>query len=598
MQDAASTGRIYPLVVELAALTVLFLLVDALVLKFIFPGYFDPFWPHHSDYYIAPALAFSPKRFLATLTYPRPVGSAIYWLSGHLKTRGAIAVLLLFVAANFAMITTIIRRSLGMRADWKFILAAAVFAYMIASHPYQYQFSTWDGQAQISLAFILAATLMYMRGTSSWVCAVVLLLGFLSKETYIASALFCACAWAATQKTERRSYAPIIAVAISAFIALTIEHFLSSPFTSGSLGASDPYFINLAPTSVAHLWSRYILDGMTTASSAAVLLAILAIVIARGIRDAASMWAICLPIAGMLALLPNSILPNHYYEGYSFNAAYLMFAPLLVMASTFTLSAKSRVLTVCVAVAAITSPIQSRAAFSKQDWIVTNQKRQKLFLQTLGGLMRQIPRNGETILITGVSFPYSPFEYTSSLGSISKPADTRLISVAYDQHYQVPFTKMLNANEPTVSMIEESDTGSVRFDEAWLFRPDGSLVRKITSTSDLPSRSGGFPSPTDFLKWPELLDSLGDGAPHKNDGYGDLQCGISLINYHAYAEADQCLSRARATLANNPYPFYWSGVAFEAIGKTEEAKRAYSSAIALQANSPNPAFQQALNRIK
>ena len=44
------------------------------------------------------------------------------------------------------------------------------------------------------------------------------------------------------------------------------------------------------------------------------------------------MLSLVLPIAGALAWLPNALLPNHHFEAYSWNGAYLIYAPVLLLA--------------------------------------------------------------------------------------------------------------------------------------------------------------------------------------------------------------------------------------------------------------------------
>lgn len=99
-------GRLPRWVAEFSVLLVLFLLIDGLVLKLVFPKFVDPFWPLHSDFYIPAALAYSPAGFWKVLSYPRPVGYAFFWLIGHLKTRGAMVAVLLLVGVNYSLFVT------------------------------------------------------------------------------------------------------------------------------------------------------------------------------------------------------------------------------------------------------------------------------------------------------------------------------------------------------------------------------------------------------------------------------------------------------------------------------------------------------------
>ena len=70
------------------------LLIHGLVLYFVFPGYYSPLWPNHSDFYIPVALAQSNLAFTDYLRFPRPMGFIFSGLIGHLGTRGAMLVVI------------------------------------------------------------------------------------------------------------------------------------------------------------------------------------------------------------------------------------------------------------------------------------------------------------------------------------------------------------------------------------------------------------------------------------------------------------------------------------------------------------------------
>ena len=62
------------------------LLVTALYwvcLQFVFPGFFAPADPLHSDYYLPPALVADEEPIWDKLDYPRPAGFFALWVFGH-----------------------------------------------------------------------------------------------------------------------------------------------------------------------------------------------------------------------------------------------------------------------------------------------------------------------------------------------------------------------------------------------------------------------------------------------------------------------------------------------------------------------------------
>jgi hypothetical protein len=598
---AAKNGTATAWLVEAAAFSVLFLIIDAIVLRCIFPGYFDPFWPHHSDYYMPAAIAYSPAGFLEVLTYPRPVGQIFFWLIGHLGTRGAMIAVLLVVAVNYALIVMLTRRFFSLSMNWKLAFSATLFAYLLASHPYQYQMSTWDSFAQLSLLLLLLATTLRMRGGSLWTCAVLVLLAFLAKETYILSAALLAVTWFALQRFRKASIVPILVVGCSAVFALAAEHFLSSPFTAVRGMQGGPYEIIWGIHSVASEWFQYAIEGMNWLGLSAIILAEIGVALVFGIRSKEFLLSSAFLVAGLFAWLPNSLLPNHHFAGYSWNGAYLFYAPVIVLAALIGQNTFVKILSSVIAAAAISNPILSAPAFAKQDWMIMNQKRQKQFLLTLGGLMQQLPAEGKTVLVSGVNFPYSPFGYKGSLRAINKPANTNFIVVAYEHYFEVPLTIRINSAENTVTMIDPSDVSNAKFDEAWLIRSDGTLIKRITDSEPQVRWSDGGFTQVDTLKYPELADSLGPdkrGTLGKSDGYRYLDCGIKLLEYKEPALAEKCLKMASSLVPENPYPHYYLGVSLERQNKIEEAKNAYGVAVKTQAQSPNPIFEDALGKLR
>src|ERR1700754_1835226 len=108
--------------IQLFLLTLLALLVHAFVLKFIFPGYYSPFYPYHSDFYLAEALANAPN-FGSIKNYigaTRPVGMFFLRLTGYLGLYGAIAFTVVNVAVNVAITALLLQRILKLKFNYSF----------------------------------------------------------------------------------------------------------------------------------------------------------------------------------------------------------------------------------------------------------------------------------------------------------------------------------------------------------------------------------------------------------------------------------------------------------------------------------------------
>ncbi|WP_343655881.1 hypothetical protein [Paraburkholderia caribensis] len=600
--EGAAQRRSLQWIVEAALLVILFLVIDGCVLKFVFPKYLDPFWPHHSDYYLPAAIAFSPAKFWDLFTYPRPVGQLFFWIIGHLKTRGAMVAVLCVVAANYALLVMAMRRAFQVKFHLGFILSATLFGFLLAVHPYQYQFSTWDAFAQLSLFLLMLAFFSATSAKPWWISATLVLLAFLAKETYIVSAGFLTFVWWLSNKGRPRYAAPMLIIGGAGVLAIVAEHLASSPFTSG-VSAGGPYQIVLSVSSISHEWLRYAVEGMNWLSLCVVLLTAVTLGVLRGFASKELLWSVALPVAGALAWLPNSLLPYHHFEAYSFSGAYLIYLPVVCLALVVTLPLGA-VCAFIVAGAAFASPVLSAQAFANQSWIVMNQMRQKMFLQTFGGLIKGLPGSGKIVLVSGISFPYSMFFYRYSVRSLNMPANTHFFVVEYENKPVESITKKLNGDhDSVVTFITPQQVDEHKFDEAWLFRDNGGLLAKVVYPSEASSWSEAGMTELDVLKYPLLADSFGpthqkrpdgNGAP---DGYAYLSCGVHMIDYNNLGIATQCLEKAASALRGNPYSSYWLGVALEKQGKIAQARAAYQDAIKAQSSSPNPAFQQALDRL-
>jgi hypothetical protein len=342
---------------------------------------------------------------------------------------------------------------------------------------------------------------------------------------------------------------------------------------------------------------------MNWLSLCVVLLTIITLGVLRGFTSKELLWSVALPVAGALAWLANSLLPFHHFEAYSFSGAYFIYLPVVSLALVMTLPVGA-VCALVISGAAFASPVLSEQAFANQSWIVMNQMRQKLFLQTFGGLIKGLPGSGKTVLVSGINFPYSMFFYRYSVRSLNMPRDTHFFVVEYENKPVESITKKLNGDhDSVVTFITPQQIDEHQFDEAWLFRDNGSLVAKVVHPSATSSWSEAGMTESDVLKYPLLADSFGpthqkrpddNGVP---DGYAYMSCGVRMIDYNNLDIATQCLEKAVSELPDNPYSSYWLGVALEKQGKIAQARAAYQDAIKVQASSPNPAFQQALDRL-
>lgn len=594
---------------EAIALAAIFLAVHALVLVCVFPGFYDPFWPHHSDYYIAQALAFSEGGASQILTQPRPLALLLYSLFGRLGIHGSVIASFGVVIANFIGIAMMMRRAFQLEIKLPYFAAASAFAYLLASHPYQYEFSTWDVFSQLSFLLLLLSANLKLRKHADWQVFLLALLSFLVKETYAASAAMLAAAWLLYHmKSNRRAALAPLAIVLSAFLlAFAINRINGSPFTGSANFDGSPYQIILRPGSVLSQWAQYTVEGMSLISAGIIALTLLGISLAFGGASAIALTALAITAAGTLAWLPNSVLPNHHQAAYSWNGGYLLYAPVVLLAAVFQRGkCRFRFLVAAILVLIVSSPSGFASAYAREKWIVDNQLRQKRLVTELQRLIAGLPRGPSTVVVSGLSGPFSPFDHWQAILSMHPPAGVHF--------YVLRYPEWLPSNSPSVSAIEgiNSERGIVswitpdqlerdRPDHAWLFRSDGSLARVMGKQSALANVPEFRISSQDLMKYPDLLEfALPPQAGQTGDeaGFRFLKCGTTFLSYNAPDRAEFCLRRSAELIPDNPYSHYYLGKALEALGRLDEARGAYAEAVENAGTSPNPAFNQALETVR
>lgn len=598
-----------PAAFEAISLATIFLAVHAVVLACIFPGFYDPFWPHHSDYYIAQALAYSEGGALQILTQPRPLALLLFSLFGRLGIHGSVIASFGVVVANYIGIAMMMRRAFQLEIKLPFFAAASAFAYLLASHPYQYEFSTWDVFSQLSFLFLLLAANLKLRGHADWQVFLLALLGFLIKETYAASAAMLAAAWLLyhMKSNVRAALAPL-AIVLSAFLlAFVINRINGSPFTGSANFDGSPYQIILRPASILAQWAQYSVEGMSLISAAIITLTLLSISLAFGSTSAIALTALAIVAAGALAWLPNSVLPNHHHAAYSWNGAYLLYAPVLLLAAVFQRGTTGfRLIVAAIFALAIGSPSGFAGTYTREKWIVDNQLRQKRLVIELQHLIAGLPSGPSTVVVSGLNGPFSPYDHWQAILSMHPPAGVHFYVLRYPEWLpsnspSVSAIEGINAERGIVSWINPDQLERNRPDQAWLFRSDGSVARVMDKQSPLAEVSEFGISSEDLVKYPDLLeftsppqvDHAGDAA-----GFRFLKCGTTFLSYNAPDRAEFCLRRSAELIPRNPYSHFYLGKALEALGCLDEARDAYAEAVANAGTSPNPAFNQALETLR
>jgi hypothetical protein len=583
-----------PRATEIGLYLCVFSAVYLFVLQYVFPGYIDPLWPHHSDLYIPQSLANSYSNPIDLLTFPRPIGFAFLWAIGHLGARGAIGSLIALQAVNFCLIALIFRRASKACFNAGTMLSVALFAYLVTSHPFQYQFSTMDATSSISLLLLLLASMSMIFANNWYVAFCLTLLAFLAKETFALSAAFL-CFYVALQPNTRKSGVMALIMMICALaIALTLEHFLSSPFTSDRGEYGVAYAVDLSPFSVLREFTSYVAAGLNPLTYLIIVASVAMPAVAFGLKSRECMMSVAAIAAGALAIVPNSLLPHHHFDGYSFNAAFLIFCPVVGIAKCIEHCSKLRYANFLMVAMTLASPVLSSAAFTKQQWIVTDERRQRLLSENIAALLPAA--SGKTVLVSGLNVPNAIFWHRAAIRSMPNARGTQFLVVRYDSAVDSKLAKRIDRSGTNVKFVTPDQVDNLSYSEAWLFRSDGSLEKRLAQPSDLAKWRQDNLTELDLVKYPELKDAF--PASTKYDGNNYIACGSKLIDYRQYALAEVCLLKAAVLAPTNPYSHFFLGISLEHQGKIDQARTEYRRAVEVEAESPNPAFREALERIR
>lgn len=597
---------------EIALLVGVALVIHALVLYFVFPGYYSPLWPNHSDFYIAPAFAHSGLGFFEYLQFPRPVGVLFLGAIGHLGIRGAMLAVIAVVLLNCALTAALFRRIAKIKMGWGFFSAFAVYAFLVFSHPYFYVFYVYDAFSALSYALLALAIWCFCRYAKAPQTALLaasvalLLLGFLAKETYGLSVLLLSMAWFLAKRKDGvlRAAIPALAVGTTLALALLVNAINGSSFTGAADYAGSPYQIVLTPTSLLTQWGRYAVVGQNVLTVSSVLLiALTTLVFMRASRH--QRWlAVLLPVAATLAWLPNATLPNHFDPGYSWSGAYLLFVPMLLVVPLWKTDSVARACSVAAVMLALGSPALFTNAYKTNTWTLQQEARQHHLLQALQRLTSALPSHvgpGRVrILVTGIDFPFTPFDHGLSMRSFPHGENTQFDVLAYaPRGASVMAFPRLEAQPSGVRFISLSEVDLARYQQVWAFRSDGTLVKDVHDPVHFvsPSDAASEFSAADLLVFPKLFDIFASQQTDSKrpDGYQYLNCGAALLSYGNLAGAKKCLESSSRLLPENPYPHFYLGELQQKQGLLDLARASFGKAITLDnPKSPNPYFRQAL----
>ncbi len=464
------------------------IIVHAIVLKFIFPGYYKPLTPHHSDFYIPAAFANAPNEtyytFLGFLTWPRPIYLMVCKFIGYFGIQGGIAWIIMIVCMNAALSALLIKRFLKLSFSWSLIIIFLGYCLLLFSHPYFYTFYSQDLGAQLSYFFlIIGVHFFYSTYNRSVILSNSLLLffgllAFLSKETYGLTALFFTLLWFVYYKKTSflKAFLPFLMISIAFITAFTVNVLIKSIFVDLNAAPGGDYHISFNPSIILREWFKYASEAMNLANVAMLGLLTYLVFIYKGENRKQLVYLIVACLSGVvLSLIPNAVLPNHHYKGYSFNGTYILYLCLFFLPILWKEELMRRGVIIVIALLTLISPLVNTGKYKGDvnTWVLIQENNQRNLLAALGPLMKGLNKSAvpQKVLIQGITFPFHPFVYPESVRVFPNSKYGVFDVVNYNPSVQN------NVRNDLVAFLKPSDTSLITYDQKWTFDNEGRLTK-------------------------------------------------------------------------------------------------------------------------
>lgn len=347
-----------------------------------------------------------------------------------------------------------------------------------------------------------------------------------------------------------------------------------------------PYRTDFSIASVSDLRLRYLRVGVDAGSLCAVVGAAAAVGGLCGAKSRPFRVAVTCIAAALGAIVPNSVLPNHFEAGYSFHMAYLFCAPVLLLVAVPQAGLRSLTVGLTLAVAFL-GPALDGERSRGQEWAIEQQRIQARMWRDIARDVSGWQVAPAEVLLTGIALPYSVAAHPGALRALPVPPETRISVVAYGSVPDRPLYRELGVRfvSPNSPLEENSQR------RTWAFGADGRMMAVGPNGDEIAAMLGIASG--EVIKYPALFEALRAEKGWNWQSY--LNCGASLLSYGAIELAELCLRKSLAMESYNPYPYYYLGVVLSRSGRSVEARSAFHAAVERDdPKSPNPAFRAAL----
>jgi len=558
-------------------------------LQFVFPGYFHPLYPHHDDFYFPPGLSCDGHSLLEKLQWPRPLGFLAMEFLGKLGLKGYLAVLVLVTLANAALTMALARRIFEQPISW---FPALAYCVLLFAHPDFYVDYLHDAFGTLSYFYLILAMHAWYsyRETSDrrWpvICASLILAIAFTKETYFVSALgFWLIQIYLCRGAQRRMGLLLLACSGLSFVAgLAGNAHSMKTLLHVKTDVSSAYYVSLAPESVVRGFWFY---ASRLFHPAGLVLALGGVAVLYRRREQMIM-AGALVVAGVCALLPYAVLPNHLDSMYAWTGATLAFSPVLFFSRPFNRQGIRRTAAVYAGVGALAflSIRTSMADYQEHGWAIAQEKVNRNIIDSYPALKR-LGGSVRKVLVTGLDMPFQPF-HTATYMRAEFGAGREWTVV-------VPERSAGKGDQP-VRSCPPSAVQLRDYDAAFGYGEDGALIGQWmrAQLQDAPTRER-----KDRILFPALNPIFDALAKDPGNWETLLRAGIVYSKWGEMDAAADYLERsAELSHHQNPYPMFFLGQVREAQGRLPEARRYYSEAVAMDSGQANPAFRAALERVR